>query len=107
MLDSLIYKIQAPFHNLYAIAVYKDEEGSQYQLIEFSYYKNDLKVVFSHKASSLDEVLDKMTKNHPVLLHIEGHDTIRYQGRLGGRGHQLRSLSFDKSTIFLIVCNTT
>lgn len=76
MLDSLIYKIQAPFHNLYAIAVYKDEEGSQYQLIEFSYYKNDLKVVFSHKASSLDEVLDKMTKNHPVLLHIEGHDTI-------------------------------
>jgi Tfp pilus assembly protein PilN len=76
MLKPLVNKIIAPFSNTYAIAVYQNNLQFSFQLIEFSYLRNELIVVQKFTSIQFEDILKKLTKNYPVILHLEGDNIV-------------------------------
>jgi hypothetical protein len=76
MNNRLVSKIQALFYNYYAIGVYQTGERCRFELLEFAYYKQELKVESKFSSLSFEEIVGALKKNLPILLHLEGDDVL-------------------------------
>ncbi|MEW4923121.1 hypothetical protein [Algibacter sp. 2305UL17-15] len=76
MLDQL-KKILILSSGYYAINIFKTDGVFGYQLIEFLYKNDELLIKNRFFANKLDEAFkEKLKKDYPVLLHIEGNAII-------------------------------
>jgi len=64
----------------YVIGISKVNNLSEYQLIELAYKNNELKIESRFFSNDFDKPFkEKLTKDYPIILHIEGDNIINKQ----------------------------